>query len=82
MATGKRRMTTGETARYIGISQTYVNTLIKSGKLTGERTTLGFYVDVDSADAFMREREARKRAKQRGTPDDTADDGLVLAVSA
>jgi hypothetical protein len=45
------------------ISQVYVNRLIADGRLQAVRSPLGYFVNPESADAYEREREARKAGR-------------------
>lgn len=47
---------TGEAARVLGVSQTWVNVLCKAGRLRYVETPLGKLVDRGSLEALARER--------------------------
>ena len=78
----KRLMTSGEAARYIGVSGAYINALIHKGRLKAERTPLGFLIDPESVEAFKRERDAKLANQRPSEPKDDAEDSLQVAVSA
>ena len=55
-----RALTTGETARRLGVSITWIKTLINRGDLVAVRSSLGWLVDPDSVASYQARRNGRE----------------------
>lgn len=56
---------TSEAARELGVSRSYVDKLVKQGKLPYVNTTLGRLIEPNAVAALKAEREAAKEAQLR-----------------
>jgi excisionase family DNA binding protein len=60
------RISTGEAARRLGISQSYVLQLIYLSKITADRTPLVYLIDEAEIERFKRERDATEEPSNKG----------------
>jgi hypothetical protein len=65
---GRAPFTITEATRRLGVSPAWVRTLLHGGVLSGEKTSLGWFLDAASVEAEAARRAARQRERTADMP--------------